>query len=104
MQCIPDVMVVQAFLSVTVGLSGFHCSVFLVGNIIILLRGISKGVFQAMLLHRGHQNFNSIVNYLVMNQTVRYVQITVESVGMDYGGFLKTRSVFEKCVNPFLLG
>lgn len=58
-------MMVQAFLLVTVGRSGFHCSVSLAGNIIFLLRG----VFQAMLLHRGHQNFNSFVSYLAVNHT-----------------------------------
>lgn len=61
-------MMVQAFLPVTVVRFPL-LSVFLAGNIMFLLRGISKGVFQAMPLHRGHQNFNNTVNYLAMNHT-----------------------------------
>lgn len=38
-------------------------------NIIFLLRGISKGAFQAMLLCSGYQNFNSFVNYLATHHT-----------------------------------
>lgn len=105
-QYIPDVMMVQAFLPSWWVTGGWAESPLPCGsvadNIIFLLRGVSEGGFQAVLLLSGYQNFNSFVDYLTTNHTDFEMRVDYNQKCRQGLWWLLENNWFCTCMKSFL--